>query len=154
EAGLLREAHVAAQHGVVAQRDVGRLVPLHALAVRGPVVHVLLHALLGLVLVDAVGHGGAGHALQRGLQLEVAGVAAHLPQLLHVRIDAAGGVGDDVGAVALAAVAADAGPAGHLERHAAADAVEVGLVGVGIAGHGAHAHAEADVRAHAVMRLA
>ena len=48
------------QHGVVAQRDVGRLVALHALAVPGPVVDVLLHALRDLVLVDLVGHVGAG----------------------------------------------------------------------------------------------
>src|SRR5206468_2801746 len=63
EPGLLGEAHVPAEHGVVAEGDVRRLVALDALAVAGPVVDVLLHALRDLVLVDLVGDVRAGSSL-------------------------------------------------------------------------------------------
>src|SRR5262249_4551716 len=81
EAGLLREAHALAQHRVVPERDVGRLVALDAFAVPRPVVDVLRDALRRLVLVDGIGHRRAGDAFAREIALHVAGLLAHFPQL-------------------------------------------------------------------------
>src|SRR6266571_865639 len=151
EAGLLGEAHALLHHGVVSEGEVGRLVALDPLAVPGPVVDVLLHSLRDLVLVDLVGHVRAGPAVDGEVDLHVAGVLADLPELSHVRIEVAAAVRDDVGAVVLAAVAADGGAAFDLQRHVFADAVEQRLVGVRIRRERPHPAGDADAGGDAVV---
>src|SRR6185503_6346661 len=107
-----------------------------------PVVDVLLHALRHLIAVDLPGDTRAGAALDREVALHVAAGLADLPELAHVRVKPAGRAGADVGPVVLVSIAADGRPARDLQRHAAPDAVEIGLVGVRVARDRPGAHAD------------
>src|SRR5580698_413748 len=52
ETGLFGKAHIFLQDGVIAKREVRRLVAFGALAVGGTMIDVILHAVCDLIFVD------------------------------------------------------------------------------------------------------
>src|SRR5260221_7539275 len=78
------KGHARFEHSVVAQRQIRLLVALPAFAVRGPVIDIGSDAILHLVLVNFVRHGGAGDAGDGLFLLHQAAVAAHGPKFFHL----------------------------------------------------------------------
>src|SRR5258707_2581791 len=84
QAGLNGESHAGFEHGVIAERRIRFVVASPTFAVRGPMINVGSDAILHLVFVDFVRHGGAGDAGDGFFLLHQAAIAAHGPNLFHL----------------------------------------------------------------------
>src|SRR5258708_30518384 len=84
QAGLDGKSHARFEHGVVAKRKIRLLVSFPAFAVRGTVINVGSDAILHLVFVNFVRHGGARYARDGFFLLHQAAVASDGPKFFHL----------------------------------------------------------------------